>query len=108
MVVLSRPAVLSRAHALAPDRESCGVARRYHLWWRFGQRHAIVGSGERATVPASQPGYDVFCTGHVFLADGRLFVVGGIFRRGWLPNASTSDAVNNLWTSAAPMSAGRW
>ena len=23
------------------------------------------------------PGYDVFCTGHSFLADGRLFVAGG-------------------------------
>src|SRR6476659_5442241 len=62
-----------------------------------------------AIVPMSQPGYDVFCTGHVFLADGRLFVVGGhIQNLVGLPNASTYDALNNLWTSVPPMSAGRW
>ena len=62
-----------------------------------------------ATVPVSSPGYDVFCTGHVFLADGRLFVVGGHIQNGvGLPNASTYDALNNLWTSVPPMSAGRW
>ena len=61
------------------------------------------------TVQASQPGYDLFCTGHVFLADGRLFVVGGHIQNGvGLPNASTYDAINNLWTSVPPMSAGRW
>src|SRR4030095_16617977 len=25
------------------------------------------------TAPLSRPGYDVFCAGHVFLADGRMF-----------------------------------
>src|SRR5262245_52790787 len=25
----------------------------------------------------AQPGYDLFCSGHAFLADGRLFVAGG-------------------------------
>ena len=61
------------------------------------------------TVQASQPGYDLFCTGHVFLADGRLFVVGGHIQNGvGLPNASTYDAINNLWTTVPPMSAGRW
>ena len=57
----------------------------------------------------SSPGYDVFCTGHVFLADGRLFVVGGHIQNNvGLPNASTYDALNNLWTSVPPMNAGRW
>ena len=61
------------------------------------------------TAQLSQPGYDVFCTGHVFLADGRLFVVGGHIQNNvGLPNTSTYDALNNLWTSAPPMNAGRW
>ncbi len=56
-------------------------------------------------VPLSGPGYDTFCSAHLFLADGRLLVAGGhIQAYVGLPNASTYDAFNNLWTSAAPMS----
>ena len=62
-----------------------------------------------AIVKLSQPGYDVFCTGHVYLADGRLIVVGGHIQNGiGLPYASTYDALNNLWTSVPSMNAGRW
>ena len=63
-----------------------------------------------ATSLLSPPGYDLFCAGHVFLADGRLFVAGGHVPPGGvgLPNASMYDAFNDVWTRAPTMNAGRW
>jgi hypothetical protein len=55
------------------------------------------------------PGYDVFCTGHAFLADGRLLLTGGhISNFVGLPNASTYDSFSNMWTRLPNMNAGRW
>ena len=55
------------------------------------------------------PGYDLFCTGHSFLADGRLFVAGGhITNPVGLPNASIYDPFQNVWTRLPDMIAGRW
>ena len=56
----------------------------------------ISGNDPRSWDPANQsvspltpPGYDLFCTGHSFLADGRLFVAGGHIQNGvGLANAS--------------------
>ena len=55
------------------------------------------------------PGYNVFCSGHTFLADGRLFFVGGHIVSGvGLPNSSTYDAASNVWTAGPNMNAARW
>ena len=55
------------------------------------------------------PGYDVFCSGHSFLADGRLFVAGGHIQNGvGMANASTYDPFTDLWTRVPDMNAGRW
>jgi galactose oxidase len=55
-----------------------------------------------------QPGYDVFCAGHAFLADGRLFVAGGNISNGvGLPNASLFNPFTITWTAAPDMNAGR-
>jgi hypothetical protein len=55
------------------------------------------------------PGYNVFCSGHTFLPDGRLFFVGGHIVSGvGLPNSSTYDAVSNVWAPGPNMNAGRW
>src|ERR687887_354371 len=57
----------------------------------------------------NKPGYDTFCTGHDFLADGRLFVAGGhIDNNVGLPNASIYDPFANAWTRLPNMNAGRW
>jgi hypothetical protein len=61
-----------------------------------------------AGIPAA-PGYNIFCVGHSFLADGRLFVAGGHVQNGWgLPNASIYDPVADAWTRVPDMNAGRW
>ncbi|HEY3065602.1 MAG TPA: galactose oxidase-like domain-containing protein, partial [Methylomirabilota bacterium] len=57
----------------------------------------------------AMPGYNTFCVGHDFLADGRLFVVGGhIDNNVGLPNASIYDPFANAWTRLPNMNAGRW
>ena len=62
------------------------------------------------------PGFNVFCSGHSFLADGRLFVAGGHIQDGvGLRNASIynpfEDEAGNAhlaWTHLPVMNAGRW
>ncbi|HEY9065434.1 MAG TPA: galactose oxidase-like domain-containing protein [Burkholderiaceae bacterium] len=76
----------------------------------------ISGNDPRLWDPATQavttlpkPGYDLFCTGHAFLADGRLFVAGGHIQNNvGLPKASIYDPFANTWTATPDMNAGRW
>ena len=57
----------------------------------------------------ARPGYDVFCAGHSFLADGRLFVAGGHIQNGvGLANASIYNPFVDVWTRLPDMNAGRW
>jgi len=61
-------------------------------------------------VKSGHPLLELFCSGHVFLRDGTLFVAGG--HNGMdgygLIMAHTYDAVNDIWTRQADMNAGRW
>jgi hypothetical protein len=76
----------------------------------------ISGNDPRLWDPATQsltllaqPGYDVFCSGHSFLADGRLFVAGGHIQNGvGLQRSSLYDPFANAWIGAPDMNAGRW
>lgn len=62
-----------------------------------------------AITSAAQAGYDIFCTGHAFLADGRLLVAGGhIANNVGEPKASIYDPLANSWTRLPDMNAGRW
>ena len=62
-----------------------------------------------AIEPAAPAGFNLFCTGHSFLPDGRLFVAGGhLANNVGLPNAAVYNPFTNSWTSAPPMNAGRW
>jgi galactose oxidase-like protein len=51
----------------------------------------------------------LFCSGHSFLADGRLLVAGGHLddERG-LPDANIFDVASKAWVSVQPMHWGRW
>jgi len=54
-------------------------------------------------------GYNLFCSGHSYVSDGRLFVTGGhIANNVGLPNASYYNPFTNSWTRVADMNAGRW
>ena len=58
----------------------------------------------------THPGLEVFCSGHSFLADGRLFVAGGHLEHDGvgLPSSFVFDPATNVWTRMADMNAGRW
>ena len=52
-------------------------------------------------------GEDLFCSGHAFLADGRLCVAGGA-PIGVLRSTHIFNPVGETWTKVADMSQGRW
>ncbi len=54
--------------------------------------------------------YNIFCSGHSFLSDGRLFVTGGHAGNNsdGLIYSSVYDPVQNKWTQMANMNDARW
>jgi len=61
------------------------------------------------TTPLAHVGYDLFCSGHSHLADGRIFVTGGHIQNFvGLPRAAIYDPLSNAWTPLPDMNAGRW
>ena len=79
------------------------------LWGREGESHlwdpANPGAG---FAPATAP-YELFCAGHTFLPDGRLYVVGGhsVGTRG-IPSTVLYDPPTNGWTITGSMAQGRY
>jgi hypothetical protein len=54
-------------------------------------------------------GYDLFCFGHAYLADGRVLAAGGhIADYVGLAKASVYNPATNSWTPVPDMNAGRW
>ena len=54
-------------------------------------------------------GVNIFCAGHVTLADGRTFIAGGHQAADvGIPDTTIFNAGNNSWTAAANMSVSRW
>jgi hypothetical protein len=76
----------------------------------------ISGNDPRSWDPAtglitqlSKPGYDIFCSGHLFLPDGRLFVAGGHIQNSvGLNDAAIYDPAADRWTRQPDMNLGRW
>ncbi len=56
------------------------------------------------------PDYDIFCSGHTLMADGRLIVSGGHHMANDIGEHTTSvyDPFLNSWSSLPDMNAGRW
>ena len=71
----------------------------------------VTGEVSKTSQPTMPDGSltNLFCSGHAFLADGRLFVAGGHLADGAGVNQTTVyDPVAGTWTPGAPMNAGRW
>jgi hypothetical protein len=61
--------------------------------------------------PLSRGGkkYNLFCSGHTFLPDGKLLVAGGHIADGQgQPHATAYDPDQNTWTALDDMNRGRW
>jgi hypothetical protein len=61
--------------------------------------------------PGPMPAFDPFCSGHLLMPDGRLFVTGGhiVGTPGdGLAQASYYNPFTNTWTALPQMNAGRW
>jgi hypothetical protein len=55
------------------------------------------------------PGYDLFCSGHSLMDDGKLLVTGGHIHDGvGEDKASLYSPLSNSWSPLATMNAGRW
>jgi hypothetical protein len=64
--------------------------------------------GEQFTA-LPKPGFNMFCSSHTFLADGRLLVIGGhLFDQKGVRKATIFDPGKKKWTATADMNAGRW
>ena len=85
------------------------------IWQGLGESGDGVPGGDawdptnQSVSGLSQPGYDVFCAGHSFLADGSLFVAGGhVSDFVGLSRASIYNPFTNAWSHLPNMNAGRW
>lgn len=83
------------------------------LWSRHdaGQQGTphIFNPATGVTRMVADPGYDIFCAGHVVLPDGRVFVAGGHKADGVGVNkASIYDWRTDTWTRLPDMNEGRW
>jgi galactose oxidase len=68
-------------------------------------------STETKNAPVMPDGTSVnlFCSGHTFLPDGRLMVVGGhLFDSQGVNQSCIYDPATDMWTAAAKMNNGRW
>ena len=84
-------------------------------WDRFGTVRTWKPESGEVTIP-QQPPHNVFCSGHAFLPDGRLFVTGGHHPEGspsddgfGISNVTLYDPVADAWSNSLPlMNDGRW
>ena len=74
-----------------------------------GTTPRIWDPASNSVVDASLPGYNVFCSGHSHLSDGRLLITGGhIDDYVGFAHATIYDAAANIFTRVPDMNAGRW
>lgn len=103
----------------APMPEAMPHAHMLPTWkvmlWP-GDGVAISGNDPRAwdyvakkITALKKPGYNIFCSGHVFMGDGKLFVAGGHIQNGeGLARAGKYNPFTNTWQSLPSMNDGRW
>ena len=80
---------------------------RVLMWGLKGQ--TVLLNPDNGNFTTLNKPYELFCSGHTILPDGRLLVSGGhiTYGRG-LPNAAIYDPSDNSWTTLASMAQGRW
>jgi Ca2+-binding RTX toxin-like protein len=98
--VMSWPTVAVHSHLLPSGQV---------MFWGYSDNARLWDPATNAFTTLPQAGYNVFCSGHSLLEDGRLFVTGGHIAVGvGFDNASIYDPVANSWSTLPDMNAGRW
>ncbi|HZX95242.1 MAG TPA: galactose oxidase-like domain-containing protein [Myxococcales bacterium] len=82
------------------------------MWWpefTDGDNPTLWDPATGTNSPLPHANYNMFCSGHTFTPDGRLFVAGGhIVDDTGLSIASIFDPATSTWTRLPDMNAGRW
>jgi len=83
------------------------------MYWPswFGDAPRLWDPATGTSTDLPKAGYNIFCTGEVLLADGRMFVAGGSvdnLNPYGTKNTSIYDPFTNTWTKLPDMATGRW
>ena len=100
--VMSWPAVAVHTHLLKNGKV---------MTWESGATATVWNPADGLFMPAPNTFTDILCSGHIFLADGRLMSIGGWDRTSGalgVTDVSLFDPDSQSWKSAAPMSFRRW
>jgi galactose oxidase len=77
--------------------------------WDPANPHASARPTSSQPVDSHGKPINIFCSGHTFLADGRLLVTGGhIFDGQGLDSSAIYDPFKDLWAAGPTMNNGRW
>jgi len=94
------PAVAVHAHLLPTGKV---------MYYSYGDDSRSWDPANDAITQLALAGYNIFCTGHSLLGDGRLLVTGGhISNNIGERRATLYDPSTNKWTNQPDMNAGRW
>ena len=82
------------------------------MWWpefTHGDNPTLWDPATGKNVPLAFAHHNIFCSGHAFTPDGKLFVAGGhIVDDTGLSTASIFDPATQSWFALPDMNAGRW
>lgn len=80
------------------------------LFYSYADDPHVWDPATGSITPLPKAGFNIFCSGHSFLADGTLLVTGGHIENGWgPPYAILYNPFNNTWSRRLPdMNNGRW
>ena len=79
------------------------------MFYPYGDDPYLWDPANSSVTQLPRVGYNIFCTGHSILADGRVLITGGhIENNRGLNDASYYDPFANTWTRLPDMNDGRW
>jgi len=102
--ILSWPYAITHASLLASGKVLVWPA------YNLGDNAQVWDPATNTFAASPKVGYNIFCSGHTHLADGRVLVSGGQIGAVLygVPNASIYDPTTNTWTHLPDLESPRW